>query len=381
MSRADRSGYSRWPEPERTISIPLTATGPLRGTHWPEADRLFRSDPRWLGSDDAYSIPLEPDRTLWLFGDTFIAQSGTDIAQGGTERNAACLISNSIGIQEGADPSSATMRMIWGGTDETPAPAFAGGDGFWLWPLHGALVGEALLLFFMRVRLANPARHDPVQAWRLDGMLSFFDVFGWSAMLVQNPGDPSTWRPQEAVLPKEPAGPIAGLIAGAAVIEDDEFLLAYAWDPQLRLYLSRWPLQHVMRGDLTGPEWWCGTHDGWRRNGTPAVVIAEGATEFSVHRDAGSGRWVQVQMDSFPSARLRVRHADRPEGPWREADVAFQPEESGRDGVLCYAGKAHPQLSGGTMIATYASIADADATLRDSSIYYPRFVRLNPETR
>ena len=26
----------------------------------------------WLGGDAAYSVPLSPGRTLWLFGDTFI---------------------------------------------------------------------------------------------------------------------------------------------------------------------------------------------------------------------------------------------------------------------------------------------------------------------
>ena len=34
-----------------------------------------RGRPRWLGGDGAYSIDLGGDRTLWLFGDSFIATS------------------------------------------------------------------------------------------------------------------------------------------------------------------------------------------------------------------------------------------------------------------------------------------------------------------
>src|SRR5215467_7748298 len=40
---------------------------------WPEADCIFRSDPRWLGADAAFSVDLGQGRVLWLFGDSFVA--------------------------------------------------------------------------------------------------------------------------------------------------------------------------------------------------------------------------------------------------------------------------------------------------------------------
>jgi len=40
---------------------------------WPEADRLFHSDPHWLGADAAFSVDLGLGRVLWLFGDSFVA--------------------------------------------------------------------------------------------------------------------------------------------------------------------------------------------------------------------------------------------------------------------------------------------------------------------
>jgi hypothetical protein len=47
-------------------------------TPWPEADRLFHSDPRWLGADAAYSVDLGRGRFLWLFGDGFVARKAGD---------------------------------------------------------------------------------------------------------------------------------------------------------------------------------------------------------------------------------------------------------------------------------------------------------------
>jgi hypothetical protein len=57
----------------------------------------------------------------------------------------------------------------------------------------------------------------------------------------------------------------------------------------------------------------------------------------------------------------------------------FRPEESDRPGVLVYAGKVHPELRGGALVASYASnSSDFGTLIRDLSLYSPRFVRLTP---
>ena len=42
----------------------------VKAVQWPQADALFHRDPRWLGSDAAFSVPLRDGRILWLFNDT-----------------------------------------------------------------------------------------------------------------------------------------------------------------------------------------------------------------------------------------------------------------------------------------------------------------------
>ena len=83
-------------------SAPLSATG----ASWPEADRLFHQDPLWLGADAAYSIDLGAGRSLWLFGDTFVATSAA------AQRTASGMPRNTIGVQEGRDPTTATMHFF-----------------------------------------------------------------------------------------------------------------------------------------------------------------------------------------------------------------------------------------------------------------------------
>ena len=71
----------------------LPPAGDRSAACWPH----FPYESGWLGGDGAYSIPLSPTRTLWLFGDTFIG------ADGQADREGAAFIHNSIAISECRD--------------------------------------------------------------------------------------------------------------------------------------------------------------------------------------------------------------------------------------------------------------------------------------
>ncbi len=329
----------------------------VRAQAWPEADAVFHRDPRWLGSDDAYSVPLAPGRTLWLFGDTFIGD-GRD-----ADRANATFIRNSIAVLGGDDPASSAIRFIWGEAGGAPASLFEVDAPNWLWPLDGVRLGARLLLFFMLVRPAQGARDGGIEDWRLLGPLGFFDVFGWTAVLVENPDDePEDWR-WSTVAPLE-ASPIT--IGAAACVEGDELFL-YGWDRRNRISVSRLPAAEAARGDLSGLQWWSG--DGW--GGEPAVIVDDGHTEFTVHR-----RGEKFVLTAMVGRSLGLRTAPAPQGPWSEPVAVFVPEEAARADAFVYAGKAHPELAGADLVATYVSIGTADVTLKDDSLYYPRFARI-----
>lgn len=82
-----------------------TAAKAQTGTSWPEADKLFHADPRWLGGDGAFSTDLGNGRVLWMFGDSFVAPKA------GATRGQSAFIRNSVAIQTGYDPSHASIKF------------------------------------------------------------------------------------------------------------------------------------------------------------------------------------------------------------------------------------------------------------------------------
>lgn len=335
----------------------------LRASAWPEADLIFRRDPRWVGADDAYSVDLGAGRTLWLFGDTFIDTTARHVREG------AVFIRNSIGVQTGYDPSDAGMAFYWRqGDDGAPTSFIPEQEGEWFWPGHGARLGDHLLLFMMRVRSTDTG--------------FMFESYDWDAVLIRNPEeDPSDWILEWLESPRNDLGVIVG---SASVVVVGDFLYVFgSQEPVVPhpIFLARWPVEEAARGKLANIEWWTGSERGWVQHSEaglqPESVLQNGQTEFTVHYDPASQRFLQVQTMGFGPAVLVLRSAEDLTGPWSEPDTLYTPPESSRPNVMIYAGKAHPQLHGADLVLTYATNSfEVSELFSDTLIYYPRFVRL-----
>ncbi len=337
---------------------------PITGTSWPEADALFRDD-RWRGSDDAYSIRLGEDRVLWLFGDTFIARPGEPTRVGSS------FIRNSVAVQTGLDPLTASMDFAWRGMDGVPADYFGGegpgSDAEWLWPGHGVWHDGRLLLFFMACDL--PPGGDPH-----DPLGHSFRVNGWRAVTVDNPQDPpSDWRIIKVAERPDTAGSVLG---AAALIEGGNL---YLWSHRDGCaLLARADVRRAVAGDLGELKWWAGG-DSWVPDARDAVVALDPAvTEFTVHRDAGGGlALVDVHPVREITGAICIRHAPDVTGPWSSRSPAYPIPEAARADAFVYAGKAHPELDADGLVVTYASNGNKLAALySDETLYYPRFARL-----
>ena len=335
-----------------------TTGGQWTAHAWKPGDELFRSDSRWLGADAAYSVPLDNELVLWLFGDTFIGD-------GSVARGEAAFIRNSIAIQTGLDVRDAHITFHWGRNGSAPASFFPATADAWLWPVHGVYRNGALTLFFTRIVSAP-------------GGLGF-NVVGAAALRCDDiSGEPESWHFQSLALPNTPGA--YAMIFGVAVLEAGGHVYAYC-DTELdghTIYLLRWTAEDFDAGRLAAAGWWNGEDFVYETslNGGPAPMFRDGASEFSVHRLA-DGRFVQVQSYGFPHSDIAIRTAPRAEGPWSAPETVFRPRESKREGTLVYAAKAHPELAGDWMLVTYAANHfDLQTLLRDHSLYYPRFVRL-----
>ncbi|MFI5301757.1 MAG: DUF4185 domain-containing protein [Polyangiales bacterium] len=326
-------------------------------TTWPEADALFRSDPRWMGADGAYSIDLGGDRTLWLFGDTNLARELAD------PHHSTAFIRNSVAIQTGRDPSHALIEFAWQqDTDGAPHSFLAEDGGDWFWPEHGVRLDDKLLIFWQRVQTPTG---DPTG----------FAGAGWRAIVVDDPDDsPLVWSMHDAT---SPANDLGITLGGAVAIVGTNVYVYGSRGVTHDVLLARFDRHAAHDGDLSDPEWWSGDA-GWVRgaNANPVVIAGTNAPEFSVHHDPIVNQWVMVMSEGYGATTLALRVADNPEGPWTDPRSFLRPPESFDDDAFGYAGKAHPELTGADLVVTYVPSRFVDRPDAADTLYHPHFVRL-----
>ncbi|MFH1138502.1 MAG: DUF4185 domain-containing protein [Pseudomonadota bacterium] len=324
---------------------------------------VFRSDKNWLGGDGASSVDLGKGRVLWLFGDSFVA------SRPGAGRKDAAVVRNSLGIQQGYDPSLAAVRFYWGARPGGAPTAFFSNSGKeWLWPGDGERLGSGLIVFFMKIREAANALG--------------FEARGWTAALIENPdAAPEKWRIRFL---ETPDNPFNILVGSGSVLLKDGFLYAFgaAESEEHEVYLARWPAERAGRGDLSDPEWWSGPEKGWVLQegliGRPRPVFSPSQNEFTVHWDQAAGKYFQIQTWGFGPSPLGRRVANSLTGPWSTPELFFTPREAGRSPQrLVYAGKAHPELRGADLVVTYlVNSLNFNELLTDQDIYFPKFLRV-----
>ncbi|MBL8901172.1 MAG: DUF4440 domain-containing protein [Planctomycetes bacterium] len=333
---------------------------------WPDADRLFRADPRWRGGDGASSVELGGERLLWLFADSFVAPKG------GTRRDAR-MVRNSVAIQRGRDPRSAAMAFAWSEHEGEPRSFFVLPDRdereLWLWPASGVRIGTRLLLFFFAVKPSS-------------GGLGFALERSRAAFVDEPDAEPQAWHLRWIDLPALPEDLRLG--GGGCFVEGEHLYAASPRGEHHALHLVRWPLARLRAGELLDAEAWCG-EQGWKPLAEApqhmAPLFAPAQAELTLHRNGE--RWCALHGFGFGPAPLGIRTAPELTGPWSSLQLLHRPAEAARAQILIYAAKAHPALAcEGGVAATYvANSLDFGALVADEGLYFPRFLRLRLASR
>lgn len=323
---------------------------------WHQADQVFRRDRLWRGGDAAYSVDLGEGRVLWLFGDSFVGD-GPD----NTRRNRR-MVRNTIAIQNGYDPTQATIKFFYNNNKdgEKRASFFPKNEGEWLWPGPAQMTGSLVLMTFIRLMQKE------------DGIFGFRAVGAEAHILLNKSQAPTEWRTKIVPLPQTPVGVKFG--TGALLLHEG-FLYAYVVvEPgNHHVYLTRWDENDVVEMDLMRPSWWSGTD--WVSSPENASTIVRNLqTEFSVTRGFDGLFWM-VSVDGFGGTNVVARTAPEPEGPWSSPRVIFRPPESNRDGILVYSAKAYPHDRSQDFVFTYCTNhLDFWTMAGDINLYFPRFV-------
>jgi len=334
----------------------------------PEYDALFTRTEGWTGADAAYSVALADDITLWLYGDTWIG----DIVDG--KHKDATMVNNTIALQQGKDPATASVKFFWGTTKEGKAAAFirpADGVG-WFWIFDGVMADEKLYLFLMQIVKTGE-----------EGVFGFKHIGTWLGE-VENPHDePLTWRIKQYKVPYGLYSQDGNLFFGSAVMRDGDFIYIYGagenWSKGMggrSMIVARVPYNKMK--DF---EQWCFFSDGnWQTDVEGVTGLFDGtATECSVCYQPAIKRYVVVYTGNGMSKNILMRFSPTPAGPWSSAYKVFEcPEVEWHKTYFCYAAKAHPEISKeDELIVTYVCNSfDFWQMAADARIYHPRFFRI-----
>ena len=309
-------------------------------------DPLFRQDPSWLGTASATSIDLGDDRTLWLFGESFISTNGTAL------RDAAAIVPNSIALMVGRDAADARMDFAYG----DPPTGFFDLDAE---PLGGAHLPDGSALVFLGERGA------PVPGG--------FGTLIQSIRVVRIrdlTGSPRAWT-------SEPVFTFPGVELGCSVRVGDQ-VVALLVDGNRNGSLVRWSDDALVRGDLTDREVWNGS--AWAAEGG-IVVVPEASSRCSLFpqtqlaSDFDAVTW--VYSASQADGTIAYREATRLEGPYATSQTMSMPTVE--DDELAYGGRVHELTDDGSRLVTFLVTSLEPRALfdpaRDDDLLWPRVGR------
>lgn len=321
------------------------------------ANSYFSKNLKWLGGDGASSIDLENGKILWLFSDSFVCNDSS------ASRAKSTLIRNSIAIQSGCQLQSDSLNFHWASSRRKPKEFFHNSKKYWLWPGHGTMIRDKLLIFMMKVNSVP------------DGL--GFQIFGWCAAIVTNPHHaPSQWKVQYVE-----GSNTFGVIAGSSAVHKDEnFLYAFGCaEPSTHdVYLLRWNLNDAYAGAMKNASWWInGTWQERKTNSPVPEPLFTGSTEFSVHYDSLLRKYIQVQSFGFGEGKIGIRMADHLYGAWTTPYIIYEPRLTDVKKALMYAAKAHPEIcSKGISVTYHVNSLDETELVRNKEIYYPRLINI-----
>ncbi|HPE77946.1 MAG TPA: DUF4185 domain-containing protein [Draconibacterium sp.] len=317
---------------------------------------FFRNDKFWRGADGAATIDLENGKVLWLFSDTFIDTAGTGL------RSNSIMINNSLAIQDGNELGKSKLSFFWKRTNNQPKSFFELPGKTWFWTGHGIVLNGKLVIFLFEEKSTT------------EGL--GFETVGWTVAIIDNPNDdPASWDIKYVKGP-ETFGVIVG---SSAVLKDSGYVYAFGVkEPGTHeTYLLRFENDKLENGDLSGMEWW--VDNAWTTNvymEPKQAALFSGQTEFSVHYDKETGKFIQIQTYGFGVSSVGYRFADQLQGPWCEPVIFFTPDLN-HEKEFNYTANAHPELESKELLITYnINNFDFSRLVNDESIYFPRIVKL-----
>lgn len=329
----------------------------------------FPDQDGWYGADGAYSIELDSNRTLWLFGDTFVSgemgkkdRVGMDIIMGNTVAVSTCTKDQTFSIRYYLKKNGEFKSSF--GEDEV------------LWPQDPFIV-ENILYLPMLVVQGVPENQPPYN----------FRIAGHKIAKIKDfqGNDPHSWQVEYLDWTNAlPAG-IDALATTSVVYNNHVYFFPLYRQAKDNINISGNILARIAVNQLDKPanhfEFWAGKSQ-WKKELVPneaQIIFSAGISEISIRYCQQSRLWRAVFLSpENKGSHLLYSTAPLLEGPWSDPAIILESVPEVTPGnqlydpnTFCYAGKEHRQFSDNkTLVVTYVC--------NSSEIDHPKsFIRRN----
>lgn len=322
---------------------------------FPKAQCLpnFPDKDSWYGGDGAYSIALDKERTLWLFGDTFVSSE-----QGKKDRvNMGVVMGTTMAISTCGANGQFIIQYYLKKKNGKFISSF--GENEWLWPQDPFIVNHVLYVPLLVVKAMLDLK-EPFN----------FKIVRHKIARIKNYtlADPRQWIVDYIEL-KEAIPPGIEAFATTSVVFQDYvfFYPLYTWVKKTAQIsgniLVRIPLDKL--DDPVNFMEYFGKGGTWEKGLAPAramIVLPAGVSELSVRYHADDNKWIAVYMSPKKNGnQLLYQTADKLEGPWSKpmALITNIPEVDPKshrydEQNFCYAGKEHIEFAHSkNLVVTY----------------------------
>ena len=311
----------------------------------------------FTGSDGGISIPISEDKSVWLFGDSFMGE----VIDNHRDPVKDPLIYGQIFVE--LDGTKA--RTICGGTPQKPEPVVPcdsiNGNQAMYWPHHGFVKNNILHTYMIKIVT------DPKLWFYVDGLIYVrMSLPGYKIIDIEKV---SSYEKTQ-------------IWYGWGFFEKDGYYYTYGGTESRELHIARGKLINDKLGDweyFTGEEWSTDPTKTTKLDGIDMKI----STQFSVfpYQD----KYILITQDGQKTKEDKMSDdiysfiADSPEGPWYNKKLIYtvpEPKSERYNESHSYNAMAHPQYSkDGKLLVSYClNTFDQNDLWKDATIYRPRFI-------
>jgi hypothetical protein len=324
----------------------------------------------WFGGDGEISVPLRPEVTLWMFGDSLVGGKNT------VSRKDSIMIANTVALMRCSSEGESNIQYYWNNAGTShPEPIFQSFTGrYKYWPQDAFMVGNDLYAVLAKIGLRIGAAPDE---------LFNFTHLGLTLAKI---ADPCSTSPDRWKIQLFPWSQIFGLQEWSLGVVDGNYLYFFVHNDKQEKSMARIPIDYIEQPE--GHIEHLTEEGGWKVN-TPAeqrriMFTGDAGNSISYYKDLKE--WIMVCGPGYLTNKIRIRTAPKLTGPWSLEKVVYEcPEQTPGSSEydkdnFCYEARAHSQFydrENRKLLITYdCNVSDYSKLISNTDKYTARVIRI-----